>query len=447
MFQTYPEAEQWITGLMSFGIRPGLERMEIFMEKLGNPHRRLKYIHVAGTNGKGSVCAFLNETLQTCGYGVGLFTSPYLGSYVNRIQMNGEPIEEETLVRLVNKIKPIYDEIAQTEHGAPTSFEVSTVLAILYFATEAYPDYVVWETGLGGRLDSTNIVQPVISVITNIGLDHTDILGSTIEEIAREKAGIIKSGVPVVTAAKPNEGLEVIKEIAKKKKSTCYVFEQEFQVDVLEREEDKQVFSFKGPFRSLERLRISMNGMYQMTNAATALMTIEVLRQYMAVIADEEDIHQAMAKTRWPGRMEMVCQHPRILLDGAHNEEGARALVSAIKETFHYQKLHVVLGMLESKNHPGVIQHILTIADTVIVTEPDFGRRMECSTLGRMVEEQVRLTGRSIDVYMEPDWQCAIERLESVTELSDLAVITGTLYLISDARSWILHRAKSEKGW
>lgn len=447
MFQTYSEAVKWITELSSFGIRPGLDRMNLFMEKLGNPQRRLKFIHVAGTNGKGSVCAYLHEILHQSGYGVGMFTSPYIGKYVNRIQMNGEAISEDDLLQLVNKIKPIYNEIAETEHGAPTSFEVSTVLAILYFATVAYPDYVVWETGLGGRLDSTNIVHPVISVITNIGLDHTDVLGTSVDEIAAEKAGIIQSGVPVVTAARAGEGLEVIMKTAKQHLSSCYVLDKDYRIDVLTRRENEQSFSFTGPFRVLEQLCISMNGAHQLNNAATALMTIEVLRQYMALISDEEDIRDALMKVKWPGRMEMVSQQPRILLDGAHNEEGAKALVASISDTYTYDKLHVVLGMLETKNHRGVIEHILSIANTVIVTQPEFVRRLDSEKLGAMIKEEAQRKGRSIEVHIEPDWRRAVDRLQQMTGDNDLGVITGTLYLISDARTWIEHHTESEKGW
>ncbi|KHF33539.1 Folylpolyglutamate synthase [Paenibacillus sp. P1XP2] len=207
--RTYAEAADWINGLIPFGIRPGMARIEKMMEMLGHPHRRLKFIHVAGTNGKGSTCAFLTRVLLQSGYTVGTYTSPYITKFTNRFQYNGEDIPEETLLMLANRLYPIVEEIAATELGSPTMFEVSTALAILYYAEECVPDIVVWETGLGGRLDVTNIVYPVVSVITNIGMDHTDILGDTVEQIAFEKAGIIKPGVPVVSCVQQPEAIEV----------------------------------------------------------------------------------------------------------------------------------------------------------------------------------------------------------------------------------------------
>lgn len=448
MFQTYEEARDWIVGLVPFGIRPGLERMERFMEALGHPERRLKFIHVAGTNGKGSVCAYLSNVLHKCGYDVGTFTSPYIEKYTNRIQVGGEDIPEASVVQLVNRIKPIYDDIASSELGSPTSFEVSTVLALLYFATEAYPDYVVWETGLGGRLDSTNIVHPVACVITSIGYDHVDVLGSELADIAREKAGIIKAGIPVITAVKQPEAMAVIKEVAAQKQATLYAMGGAYDVEVQARAENEQRFRFNGPFRSLEDVTVSMNGLHQIENAAVAVMTIEMLRQYYALIADEADVLAGLRETSWAGRLEMVQRSPRrLLLDGAHNAEGAEALVEALLSTYTYDRLHIMLGMLESKNHRGVIEHILPIADTLIITEPDFIRKMDSGRLAQLIEDQIQTMGRQVNLIVEPDWRLALQRLKDATGTDDLAVVTGTLYLISDVRSSVHHQAETEKGW
>lgn len=447
MFQTYEEAQQWITGLSSLGIRPGLERMRLFMDKFDHPERRLKFIHVAGTNGKGSVCAYLSEVLKECGYDVGTFTSPYLEHYTSRIRLNGQNIPEESVLRLANRIKPVADEIAGTEWGPATSFEISTVLAILYFATEAYPDYVVWETGLGGRLDSTNIVYPVATVITNIGYDHMDLLGNDIASIAREKAGIIKPGVPVITAVKQPEALEVIRAAAEEKKASLYVLGKQFSFQTLDREENRQTFRFECIFRTLEQVPITMNGLHQVENAAVALMTLEVLRQYMALIVEDEDLFRGMEQTRWPGRLETVSHSPKLVLDGAHNAEGAAALAEALTGTYSYQNLHVVLGMVESKNHRGVLEHILPIANTLIITEPDISRKMDSGRLMKLAEDVMTASGKKVNLELEPDWRKAVRRVMEITRPDDLAVVTGTLYLISDVRSMILHHADTEKGW
>ncbi|SDN56977.1 dihydrofolate synthase / folylpolyglutamate synthase [Paenibacillus sp. yr247] len=447
-FQTAQEAIAWIVGRMEkLGIKPGLQRMQLLMDKLDHPERRLKFIHVAGTNGKGSTCAYLSSVLQTCGYDVGTFTSPYLEKYTNRIQVNGVDIEDDVLLRLVNEIKPIVDEIAETEVGSPSMFEISTALAILYFGKVAYPDYVVWETGLGGRLDSTNIVNPVVTIITNVGHDHMDILGNTLEQVAAEKAGIIKAGVPVITAVEPNEVWRVIEQTAKDKKATLYSLGGQFNFSHVSSELDKQTFDFSGPFRNLKGVPISLNGQHQLKNAAVAVMTLEVLRQYYACIVDDEDLYKGLKETRWPGRLEMISNEPRILLDGAHNPEGAATLAAALQSVYRYRKLHLMMGMLSTKNHTGYLRHILPLVDTLIFTEPDFHKKGDASMLAELASELLHDMNRMVDIVVERDWKKALETLISRTEQDDLAVVSGTLYLISDVRSWITYQTDSEKGW
>ncbi|MFF2480559.1 bifunctional folylpolyglutamate synthase/dihydrofolate synthase [Paenibacillus sp. NPDC058071] len=444
--RSYGEAVDWINGLIPFGIRPGLDRIETLLDKLGNPHRRLKFIHVAGTNGKGSTCAFLTSVLIKSGYDVGTFTSPYITKFTNRFQYNGTDIEEETLLKLSNALKPIVEEIAETELGSPTMFEVATALAIMFYATETYPDYVVWETGLGGRLDVTNIVTPVISVITNVGHDHMDRLGDTLEAIAFEKAGIIKSGVPVVSAVTQPEVVRVVRETAAAKKSTLYLLGEQFDIEPLSNAENEQSFRFRGLFRGIESLSITLNGTHQLTNAAVAVMTLEVLRQYYALIVDDEALEEGLRAAAWPGRMEMVVDSPRILLDGAHNPEGVQSLVETLKSTYRYDRLRLVVGMLENKNHEDVIKHILPIVDTLIVTEPDFRTKMEAGPLADLIRG-IQSDKPSFELIVEPDWRKAVTHLQQITGETDLGVVTGSLYLIADVRSRLLYNSDSEKGW
>ncbi|MGG1515767.1 folylpolyglutamate synthase/dihydrofolate synthase family protein [Paenibacillus oryzisoli] len=447
-FQTAQEAIDWIVGRMEkLGMKPGLQRMELLMEKLGNPERRLKFIHVAGTNGKGSTCAYLASVLQACGYDVGTFTSPYLVRYTNRMQVNGEDIPDDVLLRLVNDLKPVVDEVAETELGAPTMFEISTALAILYFGKVAYPDYVVWETGLGGRLDSTNIVNPIATIITNVGHDHMDILGDTLEQVAAEKAGIIKAGVPVITAVEPREIWQVIEAKAKEKKATLYTLGDQFSLSRVESQLDRQSFQFSGPFRHIPNVTIGLNGEHQLKNAAVALMTLEVLRQYYACIVDDEDLYRGFEATRWPGRLEMVSQEPRILIDGAHNPEGAATLAAALQNVYSYRKLHMMIGMLATKNHTGYLRHILPLVDTLIFTEANFHKKGDAAMLADLARELLREIDRDVDIVIERDWKQALHVLTSRTEQDDLAVVSGTLYLISDVRSWITYQTDSDKGW
>ncbi|MEC0211192.1 bifunctional folylpolyglutamate synthase/dihydrofolate synthase [Paenibacillus ehimensis] len=447
-FRTAREAIDWVVRFIPLaGIKPGLERMERLMELLDHPHRRLKFIHVAGTNGKGSVCAYLTEVIRGCGYDVGTFTSPYIESYNERIRLNGVNIADEDLLKVINKIKPLVDQVAQ-EFGQPSMFEISTVIAIEYFARTAYPDFVVWETGLGGRLDSTNIVTPLVSVITNIGHDHMDFLGDTLEKIAAEKAGIIKAGVPVVSAVEQPEVVRIVEETAKAKNSTLYLLGREFRYETISVKENEQTFRFSGTFRDIPDVAISMNGPHQLKNAAVALMTLEVLRQYYALIVEDEDLLRAMKAAQWPGRLEMVSQEPRILIDGAHNPEGAESLAAALKETYSYNRLHFMMGMLTNKNHTGYLRHILPIVDTLILTEPNWLKKAAAEDLAGLAKSLLAECGRhDVEVIVEPDWNTGLERLKRLTAQDDLAVVSGTLYLIGDVRSWIKHQSDSEKGW
>ncbi|MCE5170238.1 bifunctional folylpolyglutamate synthase/dihydrofolate synthase [Paenibacillus profundus] len=446
-FTRVEEAIDWINSLIPFGIRPGLERIEALMDKLGSPHRRLKFIHVAGTNGKGSTCALLTSALLANGYDVGTFTSPYIEKFTNRFKYNNEDIPEETLLRLANELRPLVDDIANTSLGSPTMFEVSTALAILYYANVAYPDVVVWETGLGGRLDVTNIVTPIVSIITNIGHDHMDILGDSIEQIAAEKAGIIKPGVPIVTTVDQPEALEIIRKTAGDQKSTLYAMNEQFTVELLHAVENEQIFTFSGPFRSMEQMTLTLNGAHQLKNAAAALMALEVLRQYMAFMLDDEETRAGMRRAAWPGRLEIVSEKPRMLLDGAHNPEGAETLAQALRDTYRYERLHFMMGMLSTKHHQDVLRHILPLADTIIFTEPDFRKKMSAESLSHIAEQLLETASRRPQIIVEPNWRESLERLKAMTEPGDLAVVTGTLYLIADVRSYVLHRTESEKGW
>lgn len=450
-FKTAAEAVSWITGLMpTVGIRPGLERMNLLMEKLNHPYRRLKFIHVAGTNGKGSVCAYLTSVLREAGYDVGTFTSPYITSYSNRFQYNGEDIADADLVKLANRLKPLCEEMAETEWGPLTMFEVTTALAILYYGTVTFPDYVVWETGLGGRLDVTNVVVPIVSVITNIGHDHMDLLGPTIADIASEKAGIIKSGVPVVTGASQPEAVEVIARTAREKKATLYRLGDSFRYETLSASENGSAFSFAGPFRTFDSLPITLSGAHQIENAAVAVMTLEVLRQYYALIVEDDVLAEGLKKTAWPGRLEMVSARPRILIDGAHNPEGMQALAAALREIYSYDSLNIMIAMMPNKNHEDALRHILPMVNSLIVTEPDFHKKMNADDLAAVVERLQGEVGGPRSIIVEPDWRRALERLQGMAgdgSERTLSVVTGTLYLIADVRSWLLHQTNSEKGW
>lgn len=440
--ETYEHALDWIHGMLKFGMKPGLKRMEWFMEKLGHPEHRLKFIHVAGTNGKGSTSSFLAHMLQAAGYDTGLFTSPYLEKFTNRIKHNGEDIAEEVLVELCQQIQPLVEELAETELGAPTEFEVVTALAILFYATKSFPDYVVWETGLGGRLDSTNIVIPIISVITNIGMDHTDILGHTIEAIAAEKAGIIKPGVPVVTGSDHPDALQVLKEAAQRTKSTLYRLHHEFKVEDIQLDGAQTTFDFTGPFREIKHAAIQLKGRHQAANAAVAIMALEVLRQYMALILDEEDLRKGLLQTTWPGRFERIPGEQEIIIDGAHNPNGAQALAEGLQIYYPGRTIRLLIGILADKPIEDFLKPLLPLVHSVTVTQPDFRRAAKAEMLADKVKE---LTS-DLPMTVEPDWRKALEYTLNSALATDLVVITGSLYMISDIRAALLQQPMEKVG-
>ena len=263
MFETYQEALEWIHSRLRLGIKPGLKRMEWMMERLGNPEQKIKAVHIGGTNGKGSTVTFLRYILEASGYTVGTFTSPYIEQFNERISVNGQPISDEEILKLANIIRPLADEMEDTELGGPTEFEVITAMSFVFFAQNQELDIVLYEVGLGGRFDSTNIIQPIATIITNIGLDHTNILGNSYEEIAFEKAGIIKKGAPIFTAVQLPNALKVIEEQAELKEAPIRRLNHEFSIVSHQTLERGEMFSLRAGDYRFERLETSMLGKHQ----------------------------------------------------------------------------------------------------------------------------------------------------------------------------------------
>ncbi|WP_126427952.1 bifunctional folylpolyglutamate synthase/dihydrofolate synthase [Brevibacillus marinus] len=352
-FVHYADALAWIHGLLRFGQKPGLERMNWILDALGHPERHVPFVHIAGTNGKGSTCAFLTQMLIEAGYSVGSFTSPYLHDFRERICLNGQMIAEDDVLRLANQLKPLVDRCAEsTPYGSPTEFEVVTLLAILYFSTVRRPAVVIWETGLGGRLDSTNVVHPLVSVITNVGTDHTAVLGEQPEQIAREKAGIIKPGVPVVVGEMSDPAFAVVAEEARKKRAPLYRLGQHFQVTARETGGlDGQRFRYRSLLRRDEaEYELRLLGAHQAVNAATALMTVDLLKEFYAFLLEAEEVERGLRQTRWPGRLEVIARRPLLILDGAHNVEGMAALGRSMRELLgERQPLQLLFAALADK--------------------------------------------------------------------------------------------------
>jgi len=431
MIHTYADAVQWIHSRLPFGIKPGLERMEWLMERLGYPQRRIKAIHIAGTNGKGSTVTYLRSILQEAGYSVGTFTSPYILQFNERISVNGVPISDAEIVELVNVIKPLVEEVEQTELGAPTEFEVITAMAFYYFGKVNIQDIVIFETGLGGRFDSTNVIYPLISVITNVGFDHTHILGDTVEKIAFEKAGIIKAGVPVITAVEQEEALQVIYDKANAEKAKAYVLGSDFVIKDYQSMGGGENFSVDTLFAKYRDLSITMFGFHQVKNAALAIMTADYLRMYYSFIIEEEKLRSGLKSASWVGRFEKISDNPTIIIDGAHNPEGAVSLAETLKTHYSGRNIHVVFSCLKDKDVHNMLRTIEKIATTVTFTSFAFPRAYSAEELWAMSEHRNK-------IYSE-DWKVAVEKAtEGAEKDNGIVVVTGSLYFISELRKYFV---------
>lgn len=430
LFKTIDEAFDYLNTKKE-QFKFGLERMEWMLDRLNHPERRLKFIHIAGTNGKGSTAAMIASVLQEAGYDTALFASPYIVKWNDEIQVNGQPISDEAFLRWLNHLMPYVQEMEEKGLDTPSYYELWTLVAICYFAHEVYPDFVVWETLLGGRLDCTNVVHPIVSVITHIGMDHQDLLGDTITDIAKEKAAIIKPGVPVVCGAKDPEAQNVMVQEAKQKKSAIYMIDEDFHVRSHGQSSAVQAFEFSNVFRTISDLKIQLLGQHQLNNAATVLMTLEVLRQYYAALIEDDQLREGLYKTKWPGRLEKVNDHPLILLDAAHNLDGVKALVKALKELYTYDRLILLTGMMKDKEVDAMLRQLLPLADQVIATQvASQSRSLKAEELSQKIN-QLHPEKKVLDIANAAE---AADYAKSMLEKNDLLLITGSLYLLAEVR-------------
>jgi dihydrofolate synthase/folylpolyglutamate synthase len=404
----YPEAIQFLYDLRLFGAKFGLDNTYQLAELEGNPQDRLRFIHVAGTNGKGSTCAMLESIYRAAGLRVGLFTSPHLVSFRERIQVNRRWIGEADVVRLVEGMKPLFQHFPEGHH--PTFFEVVTMMALKFFA-EHKCDLVIWETGLGGRLDATNIVTPLASIITNIQFDHQQWLGDTLAKIAAEKAGIVKSGVPVLTATDEPEALAIIEQRAQERKAPLRVVDRDT--------------ALRCPDGAARHPCLSLAGEHQRMNAALALAAVEVLQDQIPVA--EERIRTGLENVHWPGRLQLIARESgqNVLLDGAHNPAGAKALVRALKDLFSAEKPALVLGVLQDKDWQPICETLAPLAGRIFTAPVSTERSANPEELA----EACRKTNPSGAVLSCRSLSEALDR----TSGEEFVVITGSLYLVGEA--------------
>jgi len=430
----YSEAMDYMQNLTKFGMNFGLERIIELLRRLDNPHRRIKVIHVGGTNGKGSTTAMLANVLQSAGYRVGTFTSPHLHSYTERYQINGTEIAQNQVAALITRLRPHLEEMVLDGFEHPTEFEVSTALAFCYFAEEKV-DFLVLEVGLGGAIDSTNVVHPLLAVITNVAMDHMDYLGDTVSDIARVKAGIIKPGIPVVTASDNHEVLAIIQEKCLANECILIQVGKDVTWTYVEHSLNGQYFNYQGLNWRLSELWLPLMGQHQVVNAATALASLEVLAGF-GVSIDENALRNGLGKTVWPARLELLSQKPLVLIDGAHNYEGARSLRQALDTYFPDREIIMVLGMLGDKERARVVAELVPLARQVIITKPNSPRAGDW----KQMADQARHYLSAVET-VESISDAVLTALQQARE-GDLVCITGSLYMVAEAREVMLEQLK-----
>jgi dihydrofolate synthase/folylpolyglutamate synthase len=464
---SYKKAIQYLYSLEKYGIRLGLRRIKTLLKSLGNPQDRLNLIHVAGTNGKGSTCALIESVLIRAGYKVGLYTSPHLVRFNERIRINGREITDKKVAELVERIryKSQKSEVRGQQNSklsSPTFFEFTTAMAFLYFAEEKV-DIAVIEVGLGGRLDATNVGSPIVSIITNIEKDHEAILGSRMTDIAFEKAGIIKRNGILISAEEKSAMLKVLASECRRKRAAFYRLNKDFLIDDSQKSEVRSLplqavsrgqksggrtFSFKGRRRVFKDLKTNLLGKHQLQNAACALAALEVLEEDGYDIT-ESAVRKGLKNIFWPGRLEIVSKRPLIVLDCAHNPAGAAVLKRALQREFNYKRLFLILGIMADKDIKGIISTLAPIADTVILTRPKTERAASLEMLYKEIMDlritnyelrmkdsnrKSKILNRKLKIMLIENVQEACRTAISMSKAGDMLCITGSIFTVGEAR-------------
>lgn len=404
--------------------RAPLVLMREVLEILGNPQDKLRAIHLAGSNGKGSTVNALREMLQHAGYKVGAFNSPHLECVNERITINGTQISDAQFLHYMNKVSTIIETHYKGEF--PSFFEVVTLIMFQYLADEEV-DIALIETGLGGRLDATNVITPLISIITTISLEHTAFLGDTLAKVAFEKAGIIKESVPVVVGVKSEEALTVIQEIANEQHAPCFVLGKDFTVENIVQSANIQLFNYQKANVEMVDVPVKMAGSHQIDNASLAITAILVLRENGAIDISDESIRQALAIAQWAGRFEQLSGN--IVLDGAHNSEGTAALIQTLKTVYPHQNYRFIYAALSDKDHANSIALMDSIATSIAFTQIELPNAMPADKLASLSTN----TNKSSSV----DWREMVQTVLHQRNDEDIIVITGSLYFIAEIRQWL----------
>lgn len=419
----YEETLAYLFDLERFGIKLDLSNITSLVNRLGNPHLKFRSIHIAGSNGKGSVAAMLQSILSASGYRSGLYTSPHLVDYRERIRIGDELIDKDFIVDFVNDLKEEIDKEGYT------FFEVTTALAFSYFAKNKV-DITVLETGMGGRLDATNIVTPLISIITNISLEHTDHLGITLPQIAFEKAGIIKTEIPTITAVDDPEVLQVIKNVCEERKSPLSVVNKDSSIKIHKLSIDQTKFDF-GRYKNL---KLNLRSRHQVTNAGLAIFAIEKLKELGWKIKTKA-LRSGLKDVNWRGRLEIFRKNPLTLLDVAHNPAGTKALVDALDELFPQKKIIFVFGVMADKDYSSMLKQICRKAKFIVLTKPDYKRAADPELLEKVLINENR--PYEILPQVKQAYIFALKNAKS----EDVICITGSHFTVGEFLS-----EKSEAG-
>ncbi len=418
----YDQTIEYLYSLQKFGIKFGLSSTENLLNGLGQPQKKLPALHLAGTNGKGSVGATACSILTEAGYKVGFFTSPHLVSFRERFAIGRNMIDRDDVVRLAAKVQAVC-----SPKEPPTFFEFVTAMAFLYFS-EMDVDLAIMETGMGGRLDATNVARTIVGVITNISLEHTDYLGRTLREIASEKAGIIKSGIPMVTGEKRPHVRSVFEETSREKGGRLFTLGRDFRC----RARPGGGFNYYGLHKRLPGLKLKLQGGHQVRNAGLALAALELLGDCGFPVG-EDQIRKGLEAVHWPGRWEIFPGREGqadLMLDGAHNPAAARTLACSLA-ALNFRRVHLVLGIMMDKDIAGIMEPLLPLAQTLYLAKPAYFRAADTATLASSVKG---FKGRP---SQHPDVSTAIEAARAKAGPDDLVLVTGSLFTVGEARAFL----------
>ncbi len=398
----------------------GLNTIKTILKSLGNPHKTYKCIHVAGTNGKGSIASSLSSILVASGYKVGLFTSPHLVRFNERISVDNQPVSDASVIRSYKAVK-------QADYGKrePTFFEYSTAMALYEFGRQKV-DWAVVETGMGGRLDATNAVTPAVAIISNISLEHQFYLGNTIAEITGEKGGIIKKQIPVVTGVKQKQAISVLEKIAQEKQAPLYRYRKDFRV----RRQQHKKFNYYGIDHTWRQMTTGLLGNYQVDNTALILAACEILMKRGAKIS-LQTIRDGLEQNRWPGRLDVVSEKPLVILDGAHNLIAAKNLARFLSDNLSDRKLTIVTGILDDKPYETILNALLPGCTRAVLTRPKIDRAYAPETLLPAAKKIVK------DTIVIPDVGDAVKHAVETSAPEDTICIAGSLYVVGEAKEFL----------